>query len=334
MKFLKWFVIIIGILLAVFLIVAAIVPKSIQVKAETEITLSPEKLFHAVASYTDRELWDPWVSADSTSKAEYNRVDAYIGSGYTWEGEKTGIGRMQIDTVSYGEYIGASIFFREGNNPSLVEWFFEPTDLGTKVTWQFSAEGKYPVERLMINLMKSGLQKSLDTGLANLKTHFEKTGVSLSSYGNIKVVDLESINAMVSGTSGTMEEITGQIESLFEKVMKEVNAQKLEIRGVPFGYYYNYNMENNTSSAYFGIPVGSAGKPTADAIFVSLPSSKAVMISHTGPYEEVGPAYEKLMKYIQENELTGTWEAFEFYQNDPMSTFPPFYKTDVYMTLK
>jgi effector-binding domain-containing protein/uncharacterized protein YndB with AHSA1/START domain len=334
MKFLKWFVIIIGVIIVAVLIAAAVLPKSIQVKAQTIIKLNPQKVFHAVASYTDRELWDPWVSADSTSKAEYNRTEDYIGSGYSWKGEKTGSGRMQIDTVDYGKYIGSSIFFRDGAKPSKVEWFFEPSENGTLVTWQFIADGKYPIERLMINLMKNGLQKSLESGLANLKTHFEKTGLSLNSYSDIEVVDMEGMNAMVAGTGGSMNEITGQIESLFGKVMQTLKDQGLEVRGAPFGYYFNYNPENNTSSAYFGIPVGNAGKPTSEVIFVSLPASKAVKLTHTGPYEEVGPAYEMMMKYIQKNELNATWEAFEFYLNDPMTTFPPFLQTDIYLTLK
>lgn len=334
MKFLKWFVIVIGIIIAALLIAAAVVPKSIHVKAETEVKLSPEKVFHAVASYTDRELWDPWVSADSTSKAEYELTESYIGSGYSWKGEKTGTGRMQMDTVDYGKYIGSHIFFREGTEPSLVEWFFEPSDSGTMVSWEFNAEGKYPVERLMINLMKSGLQKSLETGLANLKAHFEETGVSLNSYSEIELVDMKGINAMVAGTGGTMDEITGQIESLFGKVMQTVQEQGLEVTGAPFSYYYNYNPQNNTSSAYFGRSVTTAGKPTSDVIYVSLPASKAVKLTHTGPYDQVGQAYEMMMKYISENELNATWEAFEFYLNDPMSTFPPFLKTDIYLTLK
>jgi effector-binding domain-containing protein/uncharacterized protein YndB with AHSA1/START domain len=334
MKFLKWFGIVIGIVITALLVIAAILPKTVEIKAETEINLSPEKLFHAVASYTDRELWDPWVSIDSTSKAEYVRTEAYLGSGYSWNGEKTGSGRMQIDTVDYGKYIGASIFFREGAEPSLVEWFFEPSDSGTMVTWQFSASGKYPIERLFINLMKSGLQKSLESGLANLKAHFEETGVSLSSYSDIEVVELDGVNAMVAGTSGTMDEITRKIESLFGEVTQVIDEQGLEVNGPPFAYYYNYNPNDETSSAYFGIPVTNAGKPNANVIFISLPSFKAVKLTHTGPWDEVGPAYDLLMNYIQENDLKATWEAFEYYRTDQMSTFPPFYKTDVYLTLK
>jgi len=334
MKFIKWFFIVILAIIAAALIVAAFLPKSIDVKAKTEVSISPEKAFHAVASFSNREAWDPWLTMDSTGEAEYEVKDGYLGSVYTWKGEKIGTGKMRIDSIQYGSYIASSIYFRESPDASKVEWLFLPFEKGTEIIWKFNAEGKYPIGRLMLALMKNGLKQSLETGINNLKTELEENEVHLSSLSPIEIVDLPAINAMAGLTSGSMNEIMGNIEGIFNNVQEVIADQGLTIAGSPFGYYFNYNPNDNTTSAYFGVPVQGTGKAAEDVVFISLPATKAVKATHTGVYEDFEKSYPAIMKYIQENNLDATWEAFEFYSNDPMSTLPPFLKTDIYMTLK
>jgi effector-binding domain-containing protein len=57
-----------------------------------------------------------------------------------------------------------------------------------------------------------------------------------------------------------------------------------------------------------------------------------VSLIYTGPYEECGPAYEEMGKWMAEKKLEGTGVAIEFYLNDPQVDSPA--QTRIEMPLK
>lgn len=51
-------------LAALVLVIPLFLPPTVKVTTSKEITLSPAQVFYIVASYTDRNKWDPWLEAD------------------------------------------------------------------------------------------------------------------------------------------------------------------------------------------------------------------------------------------------------------------------------
>lgn len=173
MKALKIILILIGILVLAMLIVPLFTPATAEVSAEIEIALDASQIFPVVASFENREIWDPWVSQDATTKVSIDSKPGYVGSTYSWDGEKLGTGKMQVVSVENDSYIRSSLWFGDVEKPSLVEWEFTPTDGGTHVAWSFSQETKYPVGRLGMIFGKIFLSQSFETGLASLKEYLE-----------------------------------------------------------------------------------------------------------------------------------------------------------------
>ena len=66
----------------------------------------------------------------------------------------------------------------------------------------------------------------------------------------------------------------------------------------------------------------------------ATPSGKAVTTLYIGPYEEVEPAYDFLMKWCADNSLILNGVACEIYLNDPSQTPPEMLKTQVSLLLK
>jgi len=157
MKALKIIGIIIAVLIAAILIVPLFTASPAVVKASTEISLEPEQIFPSVASFEGRDLWDPWLSADSTAVATIDSKAGYVGSSYAWEGVAVGTGKMEVISVKENEYIESHLWFGDVDSPALVEWAFEQVDGGTNVVWSFTQETKYPFGRLgMIFGTKAG----------------------------------------------------------------------------------------------------------------------------------------------------------------------------------
>ena len=102
--------------------------------------------------------------------------------------------------------------------------------------------------------------------------------------------------------------------------------------GPAFTAYYNMDMQD--LDVEIGFPV-SGTLPGAGEIQPSeIPGGKAATCLHVGPYSEVGPAYNALTQWIEENGYEATGVAYEMYLNDPSDTPPEELKTQIVFPLK
>ena len=313
MKALKVILIIVGLLVAAILIVPLFTPSPAEVSVETTIALEPSDLFPNVASFVGRELWDPWLAQDSTADAKIGPKPDYVGSTYSWKGEKVGTGRMEVISVKENEYIESNLWFGNVETPSLVEWTFEPVDGGTRVVWSFSQETTYPIGRLAMMFGKGFLKRSFELGLANLKDLLESMPEKSSALGAISIEPMPAMLVLVADGAGTMETIGEQLGELYGLLYTEAGKQQLDIAGAPFVHYLDFDESTGFSNYRAGIIVNKTGSDAGKVKAVSYPEMKVVQAMHTGPYEEFTLSYGKMDSYIRDNGLDVTGEAFEFY---------------------
>lgn len=323
MKALRVILIIVAVLVAAILIVPLFSPATAEVRAETTIAVEPAVLYPPVASYMNRPEWDPWLTQDSTADARLEPKDGYVGSTYSWTGEKVGTGRMEVISVRENEYIESSLWFGDVEEPSLVEWKFEAVDGGTHVIWSFSQETSYPLGRLGMMFGKIFLKQSFDLGLANLKEVMESMPEKNSALGTIVVETMPAMLTLVADGAGTMETIGAQLGELYGLLFAEAGKQQLEVTGAPFVHYLDYDEATGFSNYRAGIVVNKMGKDAAKVKAVSYPEMQAVQALHTGPYEEFTSSYDQMGAYIEENEIEVSGEAFEVYQTGMESESDP-----------
>ncbi len=319
MKFLKWLLYIVLILVALLLIIPLFLPATVEVSSQVEVAVSPAQVFHNAASYTDRNLWDPWLETDTGAAYNLTPQPGYVGSEYTWEGEEIGTGKMVVDSVVFGQYIASDVYFGDDPEPGRVEWDLQKSDGGTLITWKFTSEAKYPVERLMLNVFKKQMKASFDKGLANLKSYLEENPPVLSSLGEISEGTVGPMIAVVAHASGTMDQLSEQMAELFPKLFQEVEAQGLQMSGAAFSHYLSWDEETGIVEYLCGIPVATKGKDSDGIKFKAYKERPVIQAMHTGPYEDFIHSYTKLMEYIDTSGTEVTMEAFEFYLTDPMS---------------
>jgi len=317
MKFLKWLLIIVLILAALVLIIPLFLPANVEISANREIAVSPVQAFLNIATYTDRDKWDPWLAMDPEVKWTGEAEPGYIGSLYNWNGEKIGTGQERVDSVVFGEYIAANIRFGKDQVGSLVEWDLEPSDAGTSVTWSFKEKAKYPIERLMLKIYKGSLRSSFEKGLESLKTYLESNPPVISTLGKIERAKIAPMLALVINSKGTMEEMSNQMPIIFDKLYKEMDAQGLQITGAPFCYYRSFNQSSGISEYLTGIHVSGKGKDAGDIKAVSYGSMDVIQAVHSGPYSDLMTSYNKIMDYIAVNQIIISGGNFEFYLTDP-----------------
>jgi len=102
--------------------------------------------------------------------------------------------------------------------------------------------------------------------------------------------------------------------------------------GPPFAAYYNMDMQDLDVEIGFPVPKRLPGRGEIKAGEIS--AGKAATCLYTGPYQEIGPAYEALSQWIADNNYEATGVAFEFYLNDPSETPPQALQTQIVFPLK
>jgi effector-binding domain-containing protein len=317
MKILKWLLIVVLILAALILIIPLFMPSTLSVGSSVETSLSPAQVFHAAASFADQGSWDPWLATEPGVEWTVEAQKDYIGTKYSWNGKKIGSGQQVVDSLVFGKYIASTIHF--GNDPkgSLVEWIIDKTETGTKATWSFTTVTGYPIERLMMNLMKGKLQADFEKGLANFKEHFEANPPVLSSLSEFEFSTIAPMFALVVRSEGTMDQYATQMDASFGMLMKAMQSQGLQSAGAPFCQYLTFDEETGITTFLTGIPVNSKGKDEEGVMAKKYPEIKVIQAMHTGPYEELMASYQKFMEHIAANQIETTQEAFEFYFTDP-----------------
>lgn len=313
MKALKVIGIIIGVLFAAILIVPLFVSSPAVVKASIEISLEPEQIFPSVASFENRTSWDPWLTTDSTAEAKIESKAGYVGSSYTWEGDATGTGRMEVISVEENEYINSHLWFGAVEEPAVVEWTFDQVDGGTQVVWSFTQDTKYPFGKLGMLFGAMFLEKSFNQGLEQLKEVMEANPPQLSCLGPISIEVQAVFEAMVTEGAGTMQEMAMALGEQFGMVYGAAGQQQLEINGPAFVHYLDHDEATGFSNYQPGVPVAKKGKKAGKVSPVSFPEIQVVRAIHTGPYEKFIESYATLGAYIEANGLEVSGTAFEFY---------------------
>ncbi|HOJ84136.1 MAG TPA: GyrI-like domain-containing protein [Bacillota bacterium] len=94
--------------------------------------------------------------------------------------------------------------------------------------------------------------------------------------------------------------------------MDELGEKPVE---AAFAGYYNMDMQNMEVEIGFVMTKHLPGKGEIKA--GEIPAGRQLSYLFKGPYKEVAPVYDAMMKWVQENGYTPTGVAYEFYYNSP-----------------
>lgn len=169
MKFLKIALSVLIVLASIWIVLAIIAPSELVVEKSVTVQASPAAVFNQVVCFDKWPQWSPWDAMDPTNTNQYSDNPCGLDAWNSWTGEQTGTGKQVITDVRENEYIKTSLVFSEAPEPQVSEWFFETTNEGTKVTWNYIGT-ETSFFRSPLNLMgKYFLSSAYESGLASLK---------------------------------------------------------------------------------------------------------------------------------------------------------------------
>ncbi|WP_299249786.1 SRPBCC family protein [uncultured Cytophaga sp.] len=176
MKILKVITVIVGVFVALFLLVAAIMPSTYTVSVSTVINKPQKEVYDFVKSLKNQEYYSVWVMKDSNLVMTYTGVDGTLGFVAHWSSsnDQVGEGEQKITKVD-GERVEVDIRFErpfegEQKAATIVK------DIGenkTKVISEFYGHDSYPWNALSF-VGKSIIKDAQTQNMVNLKVILER----------------------------------------------------------------------------------------------------------------------------------------------------------------
>ncbi|MCL4878279.1 MAG: GyrI-like domain-containing protein [Anaerolineae bacterium] len=126
-----------------------------------------------------------------------------------------------------------------------------------------------------------------------------------------------------------LSQTLGQAFGMIGQYLEELGEQPA---GAPYVAYFNMDMQDLDIEIGFPVARKLAGKAEIQA--GEFPGGKLATCVYTGPYAEIGPAYESLSEFVKANHFEPTGVAYEIYLNSPMDTPPQELRTQIVFPLK
>jgi carbon monoxide dehydrogenase subunit G len=156
---------------------AATRPDSFTVQRSALVKAPPAKLYPLISDLKAFNTWNPFAAQDPTSKITYAGATSGKGAAYTWQGSKSGEGRMELTDAQEGSKVTYKLDFTkpmEAHN--VVEFSLVPQGDTTNVTW--AMRGPMPFISKVMTLLFFDMDKTVggefEKGLASLKVLAER----------------------------------------------------------------------------------------------------------------------------------------------------------------
>ena len=168
---------VIGALIALFLVAALFVKKEYIVERTITIDRFRPEVFNYIRFLKNQDYYSKWVRTDPEMRNEFRGTDGTIGFVYAWDGnKKAGKGEQEIMHIHEGSIETELRFIRpfEATAQSYMQVAAQPGNNPhqTRVTWGLKGRSNYPLN-LMTALMSKALGRDMDTSLTMLKERLE-----------------------------------------------------------------------------------------------------------------------------------------------------------------
>lgn len=111
---------------------------------------------------------------------------------------------------------------------------------------------------------------------------------------------------------GNLPQEIGKAYASIAAYIEELGIQPAD---VPFVAYYNMDMEN--LDVEMGFPISKVIEGKGEIAASEVPAGKKAVCMYKGSYQDMGPVYEAMTKWVAEKGYGTTGVAYEYYYNSP-----------------
>ena len=343
MKFLKYFLIIVVVLIVGAVVYVALQPSDYNVSRSKVIDVPNSMAYAAVQDLKTYEVWGPWHDEDSTIVVSYGKQTEGVGAESTWTSME-GPGKMWITDATPNEKVALQLQF-DDYEPGEMLWHIEDKNGQSEVTWTMKEENA-PFVFKMASAFMGGWDNMFgpmqEQGLQNLEDMLmeQKSKDMAFSFSTPEITTLEG--GTFVGIKHTSEIEQEAMSALFTSSMPKV-AQELMSKGFSYGdftpgaIYYVWDEENNTTEFMIGLYVKKGLDKLGETELQThkFETTEALKVSKFGNYGNGDlEAHMAIDRVLTEKNLEPNLPIMELYINDPAVVKPSEIQTDIYYPIK
>jgi predicted transcriptional regulator YdeE len=274
-------------------------------------------VYKLVRDFGSWPRWSPWLIAEPTAKVTL----AEDGRGYSWEGEVTGMGSMEITGGEPQRSIDYRLtFLKPWKSVNTARFSFLEQDGGTTATW--TMEGTLPWFLFWMKGMMSGwIGADFDRGLKMLKDLAE-TGAVPSSLEFSGIQKAGGFHYAGVRSSCATSEIGPSMARDLNQLVTGLDGGGIKPTGPAFSISHSWDPVKGRTEYTVAVPVAESAVVPARFTRGEIPSCRAYIVVHTGAYRHLGNAWAAGMMHGRGKRFTADKKTpcFEIYENDPAVT--------------
>jgi len=328
MRFLKRLIGFLLVLIVVLIGVAFVLPSHWHVERSTTIARPPSEVFALLNGYQRFNEWSPWAAKDPKAKYTFSGPATGVGAKQSWEGDpKTvGSGSQEIVESKPVQSITTALDFGDMGK-STARFQLAAEGQGTKVTWSLDGDnpitfdGKFlfgVIGRYMGPFMEKMIAPDYEAGLAKLKALVETfPNVDIAGI-DPKLVELAPRKILYVTGSTTLEPEASKtaLTNAYGAIGVYMATNKLSMSAAPLTLTNSY--DGKTWGFDAGIPTEYTEAPEDSTVKAgATPAGKAVQLTHTGAYDQIGGTIEKAYAWIAVQGMKPRERMIEDYVDDP-----------------
>lgn len=324
MKALKYILIVLLVLVAIFLILALIAPKDTKVERSVVIKAPKELIMEHVANYKNFALWSPWQDYDPNMKTTFEGEDGTVGSKMMWEGnDSVGTGMQEITAISENRVEQLVTFIKPWESKANAYFDFAPEAEGIKVTWGFTSSTPFPMN--IMNLffdIDEYVGKDYEKGLNKLKEVCESKASMPKLYRGYSINETEMANKTYVGIRKEVAfaDMKAYFAEAYQTIGAGLGAAGLsdKIAGPPCAIYYKWDVEGGKADLMACFPVaGEIDMAKLKGMSMQNAGGKALTIAYMGNYDNMEQAHYGMDDYMKEKSMELNEVVLEEYVTDP-----------------
>ncbi len=324
MKAVKIIVGVVVVLVAAFLIIAAIAPTHTHVERSMVIDAPMDFVHPQVSSFENMKEWSPWTELDPNQTFEHTGESGTVGSKYSWAGnEEVGKGEQEMLVIEANHIATKLRFIEPFESEADATYDLEETEGGTKVTWGFDSETPFPMNAMNFFMdMDAMLGPDFEKGLNNLQERVSAMKAERNEFDGY-TVNTEDMPAMtVVGVRETIgwEEMSSFFATNFPMVFESIGKAGMEPAGVPCSVTFLWDEENQQADVLAGMPLAEGsleGMETAEL------GGNCLVVDYYGNYDESVKAHEAIAAYMEWHGMEMNGPVVEQYITDPETEEDP-----------
>jgi effector-binding domain-containing protein len=126
-------------------------------------------------------------------------------------------------------------------------------------------------------------------------------------------------------------EIPGFLGKTYGAVAEHIGKSGLAFAGPHFGRYRPLDDEFSEFEIEAGFPIGNTAEGSGDVVASTLPGGDVAVLTHIGPYDQMGPAYEAIENWITEHNGQPEGAPWEVYYSEPTEQpDPSTWRTEIF----